>query len=1152
MINLANRTNSTRILFMQLLLIGLAIGKGNAEECFIAAPYVLHATHNSAQVIWVTPAGIDAGKVYVEDADGVVQQSVVAELSTPLFHDITADNGVLDHSRHLAKLQNLEPHSRYYYTVYCGDGETTSNGTFLTAPLPGESLPFEFVVVADGHASDSYLNISEPVGKLKPSFVIHAGDLRGGTGAYWDRWETYFRVARPYLESSVFVPVVGGHDVRPARNFRSLFAFNDPEGNPSDENSVGTYYSFEFGNMLVILLDHVYDFGKQREWVEEVLSESDAEWIIVSLHESPANAGGRGYWLHNDFYEELAHLFEKYGVDLVITGHDHIYERNIPLGSEGVKPVHYITINSNGNHRRVRPSPIVHGGIGKNAHVFTHFRVDGNHLEMEAIRADGSVVDHLELVKDEYGMYQEEVMNQAIDLDLAGKLAHIYTGHSVATDLRYQRSDINGSFYPSVPEAGQETVIRLNTGHSGDSDRDISRFPIGSELIVYEQSDPSGWQTKKQIIPVTGNTVNVKLLAPEALIYDEDGFNIRPKLNLNIRVNGRKFDSVTVWPTLVEATEVEKVELVAPSNYETVSSRPLLDWEVVLLASEYQLQVGNPDLDEIILDTTLTEPRYTFSDDLSEGNFYTWRVRAKNAYDGLWSEESVFYVYQNVDEDNIEEVYYSMNLKPAAFGLDLPEVTTGSFGAGFRGRHNLFTWFGEEDTLYLDVRGGDISHFRDRGNVQFSVFSYHEDPPVKVDEDDTVPPDGETYTIRLESPFYGLHKLEWNDGNDRTRLGWSEDQPMTALASKENPFSFQRNMVLYFYVPKETQFVGGFVSNHSRARFFDGSGKELLGWQDKQEGRGYFNIPVPRGQDGKLWRISSNLEQTLRLMTVPPYLALNERQLLLPVEVLNYSETKSPEPIGDRILINGDFSDGLESWTSFTAEYASVSADITVLGGEAAITNIAGAVGEVSHVQFNQELTAGQIKALEVGSNYIIKFDARSDVDGRQLRLFFGEAGGDFTPLNITDLELSSDMETYEAVFEVDQTFGSMKLGFEMGHSNDDVIIDNVSLAQTDKNLPTSADHEMFDVPMAFQLRQNYPNPFNPTTQIQFDIPEQSEVTLELFTVMGQRVATLASGEYHPGQHTVEFDATNLASGMYIYRLQAGSFTQTKKMMLIK
>ena len=89
-------------------------------------------------------------------------------------------------------------------------------------------------------------------------------------------------------------------------------------------------------------------------------------------------------------------------------------------------------------------------------------------------------------------------------------------------------------------------------------------------------------------------------------------------------------------------------------------------------------------------------------------------------------------------------------------------------------------------------------------------------------------------------------------------------------------------------------------------------------------------------------------------------------------------------------------------------------------------------------------------------------------------------------------------------------------------------------------------------LPARFSLSQNYPNPFNPTTTIQFSISELSIVNLKVFDVLGREVATLVNGRMEAGVHQVSFDASRLASGIYFYQLQAGSFSQTKKLMLLK
>ncbi len=88
--------------------------------------------------------------------------------------------------------------------------------------------------------------------------------------------------------------------------------------------------------------------------------------------------------------------------------------------------------------------------------------------------------------------------------------------------------------------------------------------------------------------------------------------------------------------------------------------------------------------------------------------------------------------------------------------------------------------------------------------------------------------------------------------------------------------------------------------------------------------------------------------------------------------------------------------------------------------------------------------------------------------------------------------------------------------------------------------------------PYEFSLRQNYPNPFNPTTEIRYQISEVSRVTLKVFDVLGREVATLVNEAKAPGKYEIQFDASNLSSGVYYYQLRAGSFVATKKMLLIR
>jgi hypothetical protein len=89
-------------------------------------------------------------------------------------------------------------------------------------------------------------------------------------------------------------------------------------------------------------------------------------------------------------------------------------------------------------------------------------------------------------------------------------------------------------------------------------------------------------------------------------------------------------------------------------------------------------------------------------------------------------------------------------------------------------------------------------------------------------------------------------------------------------------------------------------------------------------------------------------------------------------------------------------------------------------------------------------------------------------------------------------------------------------------------------------------------IPKAFALYQNYPNPFNPLTTIEFDLPKTSEVSLKIFNILGEEVAILVSENLTASSYSYEWDASNLPSGVYLYRLETDEFVETMKMILMK
>ncbi|MBV6421184.1 MAG: hypothetical protein DAHOPDDO_02457 [Ignavibacteriaceae bacterium] len=161
-----------------------------------------------------------------------------------------------------------------------------------------------------------------------------------------------------------------------------------------------------------------------------------------------------------------------------------------------------------------------------------------------------------------------------------------------------------------------------------------------------------------------------------------------------------------------------------------------------------------------------------------------------------------------------------------------------------------------------------------------------------------------------------------------------------------------------------------------------------------------------------------------------------------------------------------------------------------------------------------------------------------------------------FQEERITFHQSEQTIERIEPIAEAEVTFT-----FDISRNVSITKKDTIDFMITDANglMMTKTFIFSYVGPKEFKLEQNYPNPFNPTTTIQYQIPASPNpskggafVSLKIYDILGSEVVTLVNAEQKPGYYEVEFNASHLASGMYVYRLQAGEYISTKKMLMIK
>jgi 3',5'-cyclic AMP phosphodiesterase CpdA len=338
-------------------------------------PYVQGITASSAVICWVDER---------PDA-AVVEYGKTLELGCK---ETDARVG----RRHAVALAGLDPGSTYHYRVR-GVGRTSSKQSLRTAPV-GDDSRFSFAVVGDsGSGGKGQLAVADLLGRLEPDLILHTGDVVYPAGEERNYDRRFFAPYRCIIRSVPVFPVLGNHDVRKGTGTAFLENFHPPLDSP---HSTKRYYSFDWGGAHFVALDSELYYGdkgseaeEQKAFLEQDLAATRKRWKVAFLHRSPYGSSRHGG--DQEVREELEPLFVKHGVDLVFGGHDHVYERTVPIGG-----VTYV-VSGGGGRRLYRAGKSKWTAFSKSAHHAVLARVDGGHLSLEAVEADGTVVDRMEL-----------------------------------------------------------------------------------------------------------------------------------------------------------------------------------------------------------------------------------------------------------------------------------------------------------------------------------------------------------------------------------------------------------------------------------------------------------------------------------------------------------------------------------------------------------------------------------------------------------------------------------------------------------------------------------------------------------------------------------------------------------------------------------
>lgn len=364
----------TQALFFLSLIFGIAQAQTNDEAKNLHIyPYLQWSTPTSIIIKWETIKKTTGTVIYGEKENFGNQQ---AEKQPVKLHEV--------------KLTNLKPATTYYYQVKY-DEISLAPATFTTAPEPG-TKHWRMVAYGDNRTYPQvHKKIVDQVLKLKPSMIIHSGDLVS-RGDEYEQWkEQYFDPMRGLAENITVFPSLGNHE----RNHQHYYDYMSLP----DENGE-SFYSFDYGNAHFIALNSNSDEAPysldsdQTKWlIEDLKANKDAQWKIVFFHHPlfrchPTRGIEEQRWVWQE-------VFEEYGIDLVVNGHDHYYQRTYAIGNYQGEPSRgvYHLISGGGGAPNYPIVPKLHAANRRSVHHFTVMDFMDDRIVGRAIDAEGNIFD---------------------------------------------------------------------------------------------------------------------------------------------------------------------------------------------------------------------------------------------------------------------------------------------------------------------------------------------------------------------------------------------------------------------------------------------------------------------------------------------------------------------------------------------------------------------------------------------------------------------------------------------------------------------------------------------------------------------------------------------------------------------------------------